>query len=60
MPVQAASDEKPVTMDEKSDENLPIGDEKPVPTTVVLSDSDEKSHENLPKGVHSHTKHSKQ
>ena len=50
MPVQAASDEKPITMDEKSNENLPKGGEEPVPTTVVLSDSDEKSHKNLPNG----------
>ena len=46
MPVQAASDEKPITVDEKSDENLPKGDEKPVPMTVSLSDGDEKSHKN--------------
>ena len=45
MPVQAASDEKPITVDEKSYKNLPKGDEKPVPMTVSLSDGDEKSHE---------------
>ena len=46
MPVQTASNEKPATVDEKSDKNLPKGDEEPVPMTVSLSDGDEKSHEN--------------
>ena len=43
MPVQAASDEKPITVDEKSHKNLPKGDEKPMPITVALSDGDEES-----------------